>query len=320
MAFEIPKISYSGAIREISIGTPERRLTVGGETSYPFYLFEGKMPHEPVVAFEVYDSPPEEWPPAVSQYFQDVFSDPILWVKRCIDQYQAQLICLRLVSADPNGANRPADEVASLVKEVASATPVPLIVWGCENAEKDAEVLPKVAEVCQGYFLIIGPATDKNYKKIGAAAIAYQHTLVASTPIDINLAKQLNILLGDLGVPDHQILMDPNIGGCSLGYGIEYTYTVMERARQAALTQDDKKLQFPMVANFATDVWKKKEAKITMEEEPKLGDPEKRGILLEALTGVTLLLAGADIVVMRHPVAIKLVQKTIKKLMETQKE
>jgi len=314
MAFEIPKISYSGRIKEIKLGKGEKEVIIGGENSYPFHLFEGEMPHKPVIAFEVYDSKPEEWPAAIIQPFQDVIGNPAAWAKKCINEFSAELICLRLVSTDPNGLNKSADEVAPIVKEVSDSIDVPLIVWGCENDDKDAIVLPKVAEVCQDKRLILGPATDKNYKKIGAAAIAYKHTVVAATPIDINLAKQLNILLGDLGVPDEQIIVDPNIGGCSLGYGLEYTYSVMERDRQAALTQQDTRLQFPMVANFATDVWKKKEAKTSQKEDPKLGNETNRGILLEALTGVTLLLAGADLLVMRHPEAIKLVRKVINDL------
>lgn len=311
MAFEIPKMSYSGKVREIEIGGGDKTVTLGGEDSYPFYLFEGQMPHLPKIAFEVYDTKPENWPDAIVKVFQDVFDSPVSWAKKCIDEFGAEMICLRLLSTDPNGLNRNADEVVSVVKEVTDAVDVPLIVWGCESDDKDAEVLPKVAEVCQGKKLIIGPATDKNYKKIGAAVIAYDHTVVASTPIDINLAKQLNILLGDLGVPDEKILVDPNIGGCSLGYGIEYAYSVMERARQAALTQQDQKLQFPMVANFATDVWKKKEVSVS---DPKLGDEEKRGVMLEALTGVTLLMAGADILVMNHPDAAKLLKNMISSL------
>ena len=308
MAFEIPKMSYSGKIREIGVGSGDKTVTLGGEDSYPFYLFEGQMPHLPKIAFEVYDTKPENWPDAIVKVFKDVFDSPVSWAKKCIDEFEAEMICLRLLSTDPNGLNRNADEVVSVVKEVADAVDVPLIVWGCESDDKDAEVLPKVAEVCQGKKLIIGPATSKNYKKIGAAVIAYDHTVVAGTPIDINLAKQLNILLGDLGVPDEKILVDTNIGGCSLGYGIEYAYSVMERARQAALTQQDQKLQFPIVANFATDVWKKKEVSVA---DPKLGDEEKRGVTLEALTGVTLLMAGADILVMRHPEAVKLLKNMI---------
>ena len=311
MAFELPKMDYSGKIREITVGSGDKTVTLGGEDSYPFHLFEGKMPHPPRIALEVYDVKPEGWPSALLEVFQDVMDDPVLWAKKCVDDFGAEMICLRLFSTDPNGMDRKPEEAALVVKKVADSVDVPLIVWGCESDDKDAEVLPQVAEICQGRKLVLGPATDKNYKKIGAAVLAYDHTIVAATPIDINLAKQLNILLGDLGMPDEKILVDPNIGGCSLGYGIEYTYSVMERLRQAALTQQDEKLQFPMVAYIATDVWKKKEASIPESEDPKLGNEGRRGILLEALTGVNLLLAGSDILIMRHPESVKLLKNMI---------
>jgi acetyl-CoA decarbonylase/synthase complex subunit delta len=157
--------------------------------------------------------------------------------------------------------------------------------------------------------LMIGPVVEENYKQVGAGAIGYKHTAVANTPIDINLAKQLNILLGNLGVPDDQILVDPTTGG--LGYGIEYTYSVMERDRMAALTQQDERLQFPILCNMAKEVWKTKEAKTSSEEAPTLGDAKRRGILMEATTAIVLLLAGADVLVMRHPDAVKLVREMI---------
>ncbi|OIN97689.1 acetyl-CoA decarbonylase/synthase complex subunit delta [Candidatus Desantisbacteria bacterium CG1_02_38_46] len=312
MAIEIPKIKYSGKIKEVKLGNGEKQITVGGETSYPFHLFEGEMLNPPRIAMEVYDSPPEEWPETCLEPFKDVINSPKAWAKKCIEQFGADMVSIRLISTDPNGMNKSTDDVLPIVQEVAGTIDVPLIIWGCENDDKDAEVLPKVAEVCQDKKIIIGPATDKNYKKIGAACIAYGHTIVASTPIDINLAKQLNILLGDLGVPDGQIIIDLNIGGCTIGYGLEYAYSVMERQRQAALTQQDEKLQFPVICNFANDVWKKKEVQI---DDPKLGDKKNRGILFEAITGWIQLLAGADILVMRHPEAVKLLKGMLKQLM-----
>ena len=311
MAIEIPKIPYSGKIREVKLGSGDSEITVGGESSYPFYLFEGQMPNPPKIAMEVFDSPPEEWPETCLEPFKDVISSPLNWAKKCVQNFGAEIICLQLAGTDPNGQNKSADDVLPIVKELADGINVPLIVWGCENDDKDAEVLPKVAEACQGKKIILGPATDKNYKKVGAACIAYGHTVVASTPIDVNLAKQLNILLGELGVPDEQIIIDLNIGGSSIGYGLEYTYSVMERQKQAALTQQDEKLQFPVICNFARDVWKKKEVQI---EDEKMGDKKNRGILYEAITGWLQAIAGADILVMRHPEAIKLLKGMIKQL------
>ncbi len=309
MALEIPKTAYTGKIREITLGEGDKAVTVGGETAYPFYLFEGEMPNLPKIAMEVYDCPPEEWPEAALEPFAGVTDDPVAWAQKCINDYGAEMICLQLLSTDPNGLDRGADEAAEVVKKVADAIDVPLIVWGTANHDKDTEVLRKVAEVCQDKRLILGPVEEGDYKRIGAAAIGYKHTVVASTPIDINLAKQLNILLGNLGVPDEQLIIDPTVSG--IGYGIEYCYSVMERIRMAALTQQDDKLQFPIICNIAKEVWKTKEAKISAEEDPKMGDAKKRGILLEALSAMVLLLAGADILIMRHPEAIKLVREMI---------
>jgi len=312
MAFEIPKTSYSGKIKEITLGKGDKAVTIGGETSYPFYLFEGEIPHVPRIAMEVWDYPPEDWPEAALEPFAGVTDDPVAWAKKCIDDYGAEMIALQLISTDPNGLDRGADEAAGVVKKVADAIDVPLIVWGTADHDKDTEVLRKVTEICQNKKLIIGPVEEGDYKRIGASALAYNHTVIASTPIDINLAKQLNILLGNLGVPDELLVIDPTVSG--IGYGIEYCFSVMERMRMAGLTQQDEKLQFPIICNVAKEVWKTKEAKLTTEEDPSLGDARKRGILMEAMSATVLLLAGGDVLIMRHPEAIKLVREMVAEL------
>ncbi len=312
MAFEIPKTSYSGKIKEVTLGKGEKAVTVGGETSYPFYLFEGNMPHLSRIAMEVWDYAPDDWPVASLEPFAGVTNDSTAWAKKCVTDYSAEMICLQLISTDPNGLNRGVSEAAEVVKKVADAIDVPLIVWGTANHDKDIEVFRAVGEICQGKNLIMGPVEEGDYKRIGATAIAYHHTIVSSSPIDINLAKQLNILLGNLGVPDNLLVMDPTVSG--IGYGIEYAYSVMERMRMAALTQQDEKLQFPIICNISREVWKTKEARVTKEEDPTLGDARKRGILMEAISATALLLAGADVLVMRHPEAINLVKRTMTEL------
>jgi len=311
MAFEIPKTLYSGKIREIKLAKGDKGLTVGGETSYPLYLFEGEMPNLPKIAMEVWDCPPDEWTEAALEPFQGVTDDPVAWAKKCIDDYGAEMIALQLVSTDLNGLNRGTDEAAEVVKRVADAIDVPLIVWGCGDKEKDSEVLRRVCEVCEGKNLIIGPVAEENHKRIGAAAIGYHHTVISSSPIDINLAKQLNILLGNLGVPDELIIMDPTVSG--IGYGIEYCYSIMERIRMAGLTQQDEKLQFPVICNIAKETWKTKEVHMA-NDELNMGDAKKRGILMEAMSAMVLLLAGGDVLIMRHPEAIKLVRETMAEL------
>jgi acetyl-CoA decarbonylase/synthase, CODH/ACS complex subunit delta len=313
MPFQIPRINYTGRIKEVAIGTGPKAVKVGGGSCYPFYLFEGEMPFPPKVAYEVWDSEPEDWPEWAMEPYKDVIKDPVRWARKSIDAYGAEMIALMLKSADPNGADRDADEAVKVVNAVLSAVDVPLIVWGTANEEKDAVLLKKVAEACEGRNVVVGPVGEKNYKQIGAMAIGYGQIVAASTPIDVNLAKQLNILLGNLGVPDEKIMIDPTTG--ALGYGLEYTYSVMERDRMAALTQEDVKLQYPVVCNLAHEVWKTREARLPEAEEPKLGNAKKRGVLLEAVTAMSLLVAGADIVIMRHPDGISLIKEMIRELM-----
>jgi len=313
LSFEIPKQPYSGAIKEVTIGKGDKAITLGGETAYPFYLFEGDMPHLPRIAMEVWDKDPgEDWAGPVKEPFKDVLGDPVAWAQKCVNEYGAAAIALILASTDPNGDNAPPEAAAETAKKVASAVDVPVIVYGTSNMEKDEVVLPAVAEACQGMSLVIGPVQDKNYKKIGAAALGYNHSVSANSPIDVNLAKQLNILLGQLGVKDTQILVDPTTGG--LGYGLEYSYSVMERDRMAALTQEDEKLQLPILSYLGHEVWKVKECKLTNDQAPELGDQKTRGILMETITAVSLMLAGADLLIMRHPEAARLTREIVQEL------
>lgn len=306
MAFEIPKISYSGKINEVAIGK-KSPVTVGGETSYPFHLFEGQMPNPPKIAMEIWDMQPDDWPETAMAPFAGVLSNPAAWAKKCVEDFGADAVVIQLKSTDPNGLDKGPEEASKVVQKVLKAVKVPVIVWGSGNEKKDTEVLRKISEDCQGENLTLGPVAEGNHKQIGASALGYNHTLIASTPIDVNLAKQLNILLENLGVPKEKIIIDPTTGG--LGYGLEYSYSVMERIRMAALAQEDEKLQYPMINNVGNEVWKSKEAKLTAEEAPTLGDAEKRGFLMEAVAAVSYLLAGSDILILRHPDTVKLVKK-----------
>ncbi len=309
MGFDITKESYAGGIKGITIGKGDNTLTIGGETCYPFYQFEGDMPNKPVIAMEIWDMEPQDWPETALAPFKDVVSDPAAWAKKCVDEYGAQIIVLQLKSIDPNDKDASPEDAAATVKKVLGAINVPLIVWGCASPAKDESVMKKIAEECDGENLILGPVEEKNHKGIGAAAMGYGHTLISSSPIDVNLAKQVNILLENLGMPLDRVIVDPTTGG--LGYGLEYSYSVMERLNMAAMSQGDDKLQNPMINNLANEVWKCKEAKQTVEDAPELGDPEKRGILMEAVGAVSYFLSGSNIMIMRHPEAIKLAKAFI---------
>ena len=312
MAFEIPKQDYSGAIKALTLGSGDKAVTVGGETSYPFHTFEGEMPNPPKIAMEIWDKDPSaEWAEAAKEPYKDVLGDPVAWAKKVLE-FEPDLLAIQCQSADPNADNAPAAEVAERVKAVVDVVDIPVIVWGTYNHEKDIEVMRMVAEKCQNKNLILGPVEEGDHKQIGAAALGYKHTVAASSPIDVNLAKQLNILLGNLGVKTENIIIDPTTGG--LGYGLEYSYSVIERLRMAALTQEDDKLQLPIICNLAHEVWKTKEAKLKEEDAPELGDSAKRGILMEAVTAVSLALAGADVLIMRHPEAVKLVRNFISQM------
>jgi len=309
LAFEFFKESYTGSIKEITLGKGDNAVTVGGEACYPFYQFEGAMPNKPKIAMEIWDMEPDEWPEAALSPFKDVVADPAAWAKKCVGEYGAEMIVLQLKSTDPNGNDASADDAVASVKKVLGAVSVPLIIWGTANTEKDEEVLKKIAEECQGENLILGPVEDKNHKGIGAAAMGFGHTVIASSPIDVNLAKQCNILLENLGMPTDRMIVDPTTGG--LGYGLEYSYSVMERIRMAALAQGDDKLQFPLINNLGNEVWKCKEAKQSVEEAPLLGDPEKRPILMEAVGAVAYLMSGSNVLLMRHPESIRMVKAYI---------
>jgi len=313
LAFEMPKQVYSGNIVEVTIGTGSNAVTLGGENSYPFHVFEGDMPHPPIIAMEIWDyDPSDEWPQAAVEPFKDVISSPDAWAKKCVEEYGADAVVIQLKATDPNGMDRGPDETAELVKKVLGAIDVPLILWGTANNEKDEEVMKKVCEVCDGENILLCPIEEPCHKGVGAAALGYKHTVGASTPIDVNLAKQLNILLENLGVPMTQIVVDPTTGG--LGYGLEYSYSVMERIRMAALTQEDDKLQSPMINNIGNEVWKCKEAGLSTDDAPTLGDPEKRPILMETSAAVCFLMAGSDVLILRHPETVRLTRAFIERM------
>jgi CO dehydrogenase/acetyl-CoA synthase delta subunit len=310
---ELPKVKYTGKIREVKLGKQGKEVVVGGETGYSFYSFEGKTPNAPKLALQVLDIEPEEWAAEALEPFKDVIKDPVAWAKKCVEEYKADIVCLWLAGTDPNGKNLSAEHAAEVAKKVAEAIDVPLIVWGTSNDEKNTEALKAVAEACAGYNVVLGPVTEGNYKQVGAAAIAYKHVVSANSPIDINLAKQLNILLENLGVPNDKILIDPTTG--AVGYGMEYCYSIMERIRQAALTQNDEKLQYPLISNIAEEVWKTKEAKLPTKEAPNLGAAGVRGINLEAITAISALQAGSDVLILRHPETLAHLRKYISDVM-----
>jgi len=308
MAFQAPVETSSGKIRELTLGA-KKTAAVGGQNALAFHAFEGALPNAPKIALEVYDAAPADWGEELKRALGDVWADPVAWAKKCEGEFGADMVCLQLAGTDPNGLNRSVADAVATVKAVADAISVPLIVYGSGNTERDAEVLKAVAEATQGKNVVVGSAVEDNYKSIGAAALGYGCKVIGQTPIDVNMAKQLNILLTNLGVSIDNLLIDPSTG--ALGYGLEYSFSIHERIKLAALKQNDAMLQAPAVSNLGKEAWRAKEAKISQAEAPQWGDGRKRGIVWEALTATALMMAGSDILIMRHPEAAKLIRQTI---------
>lgn len=315
---EIPTEKWTGKVREVTLGataaeggTRTRTVTVGGETSLPFLHFEGEFPHPPVIAIEIQDGYPSDWSPILQKVWGDVASDPAAWAKRA-EEAGADIIVLKLRGENADGNQTTPAQVAETVKNVLGATGVPLIILGPGQAELDNELLIAAAEAASGERVALGMCEDKNYRTIAAAALAHNQLVVASSPIDVNIAKQVNILLTDMALPLSRILMDPTTG--ALGYGIEYTFSVMERLRIAAL-RGDKMTQQPMFCLSGQESWRQKESKVGEGVPEEWGDFEKRGITWEVLTVTTLLHGGADVVLIRHPESVKQVRAAINKLM-----
>lgn len=301
-----------GATKEQG-GTRTHTITVGGQTCLPYLHFEGETPNKPIIAMEVVDRVPEEWSDELKNAFQGVIADPAAWAKKCVEEFGADMIYLKLQSADPELGDSSPEKCIETVKSVLAAVGVPLAVVGCGIDEVDNKVIAAVAEACTGENLLLGQATQENYNTITAACMVHKHTLIANSPLDINICKQLNILITEMGLPLDKIVMDPSIGG--LGYGMEYAYSIGERTRIGTL-QGDKMLSLPTIGTVGYEAWKTKEAYASVDEYPGWGEQQERGILWEAVTASSLLQSGLDILIMRHPEAVKLLKKNIDDLMK----
>lgn len=314
----IPQEKWTGKVREVTLGatsaeggTRTKKVTVGGESTLPFLTFEGGIPHPPAVALEIQDRYPADWSAVLREVWGESLRDSPAWAKKA-EEAGADVIALKLMSAHPEGDNTDAAHAVATVKAVLAATGLPLIVYGPGQADKDNEVLVAVAEAAKGERIALGNCEDKNYRTIVAAALAHGHLVVAKTPIDVNLAKQLNILISDMRLDLDRILMDSTTG--ALGYGVEYSYSVMERLRIAALTGDGM-TQMPLLSTTGEEAWRAKESKVGEGVPAAWGDLRVRSVNWEVLTASALIQAGADLVVLRHPESVKWVHKAISELM-----
>ncbi|HEX7364278.1 MAG TPA: acetyl-CoA decarbonylase/synthase complex subunit delta [Dehalococcoidia bacterium] len=297
MDYKAPLETYTGKVAEVVIGKGEKALKIGGENVLPLHFFEGKVENRQLLALEVFDSEPKTWTEWERRPFAGVLSDPVAWAKKSIE-LGADLVCLRLVSTDPTGDNAPADKAAALVKQVASAIDRPLIVYGSGDETKDIEVLTKVAEVCSGDNLLLGPLVKENYEPIAKAALDHGHCVIAQSPLDINLEKELNVKLLKT-FPRERIVIDPL--SSALGYGMEYSFTIMERTKHIGVMFGDNTMQMPIIADLGSEAGKTKQARAN----------EKQGLLWESVTALSLLLAGANILVLRQPESLKLMKEVI---------
>ena len=297
MDYKTPVETYTGKIREVTIGNGTKAIKIGGENILPCHYFEGTTENKPCIALEMYDVPPTEWTETVLKYYKDVIKDPVAWAKKCLD-YGADLICIRLTGTDPAEANKSADEAAALVKKIVSATDAPTIVYGSGNEAKDVDVLTRVAEVCSGSKLLIGPAMKENYEAISKAALQHGHSLIAQSPVDINLEKELNVKLLKT-FPPERIVIDPL--SSALGYGLEYSFTIMERTKHIGVMFGDVTMQMPIIADIASECWKTKQAK----------ENDEQGVLWESTAAMSFIAAGANLLVLRHPRSCKLIKDAV---------
>lgn len=313
MAFKMSAQKSSGKVSEVVIGTGEKAITLGGENVLPFYSFDGDTGNIQKVGIEINDIYPETWIDSYKEMYKDVANDPAAWAKYVQDNSEADFICLRFVGADPNADDKSPEECAEVAKKVADAIDLPLVVAGCGVAEKDGKLFAKVAEVLEGKNVLILSAVEDNYKEVGAAAgLAYGQKVGAESAVDINLAKQMNVLLTQLGVKPENIVM--NIGCSAVGYGYEYVASTIDRIRLAAFNQNDKQLQIPIVTPVSFEVGHVKEAIADEADQPEWGCSEKRSIAMEVSTATAVLVGGSDAVILRHPESVKTIKSFISEL------
>jgi acetyl-CoA decarbonylase/synthase, CODH/ACS complex subunit delta len=310
------KKPWGGRIQSVTIGATQAEggsrsstVTIGGSATLPYLNFEGAC-GKPAIAMEVWDIYPQDWPDSLKESLGEVMQDPARWAKACCEM-GADLICLRLAGCHPDRGNRSAAQASETVRQVLKAVPVPLIIWGSGNAEKDNDVFPTVAEAAAGENCLIGTITEGNYKTLTAVCTAYKHKLIAESPCDVNIAKQVNILAQDMGFSVENIVIYPT--SAALGYGLEYIYSVMERARLAGL-KGDRMLSQPILCDVGIEAWGVKEARVSEAEIPEWGALRHRAPLWEAATASVYLVCGGDLIILRHPGALQAVKRLVAEL------
>jgi acetyl-CoA decarbonylase/synthase complex subunit delta len=310
MPFKSVPQKFTASIKEVVIGTGDKVLTLGGENVLPFYSFDAPIKNPPRVGVEVSDLGPNRDIPGIAAFYENAKS-VVEVAKRACEMPGASFVSLVLESADPNGENKPIEDCVALCKAVAEAVTLPLVIQGSKNVERDGQLLAKVAEALEGKNVLLMSAKEDNHKQIAVAAVqAYGQKIVAESAVDLNLAKQLNVLISQLGIKNENYAM--NVGTAAAGYGFEYVASTLDRIKAAALAQNDATLQLPIITPVGEQAWGVGEAVKSEQDAPAgWGPQEQRGIGMEITTAVAVLAAGSNAVILRHPVSVATVSKLI---------
>lgn len=312
MPFNQKPQKFNAKINTVTIGSGDKTVSIGGESTFPFYTFDAPTENTAKVGVEISDMGLEGASEGIKAYYAGAETMADI-AKKAAAMEGADFVTLVLEGGDPNGANKSIEELIAVVKEVAEAIDCPLVVEGCKNVEKDSELLPKVAETLQGRNVLILSEKEENYKAIGAAAgLAYNQIVGAESAVDINLAKQLNVVTTQLGVDAKKIVM--NVGSAAVGYGYEYVVSTMDRIKGAALSQNDNMLQMPIITPVSSEVWGVKEAMASEADMPEWGSQDERGIDMEIMTAAAGLASGSNAVILKHPQSVKTISEMIKAL------
>lgn len=309
MPFKKTPQKFAAAMKTVELGTGDKKIVLGGESVLPFYSFDAPIENAPKVGVEIVDTLLEGAPAQMKEFYAgcETMAD---MAKKAAAIEGVDFITLRFESADPNGADTSVEECVANAKAVSEAVDLPLVIMGCKNNEKDAQIFDKCSEALAGKNILVLAAKEENYKAVGAAAgLAYNQKVGAESSVDINLAKQLNVLMTQLGVNADSIVMNP--GSATAGYGFEYVISTLDRIRLAALGQNDTTLQMPIITPVASETWNVKESMASEADMPEWGDVETRGIDMEVATATAVLAAGSHGVIVRHPQSVTTLSKLI---------
>ena len=305
MPFTAKSGKFNASINVVEFGTGDKAVKIGGENVFPLYSFDAAIENAPKVGIEITDFGMEHEPECIKKYYEGCATLADM-ARKAASMEGVDFLSFRMEGGDPNGANKSTEELIGELKEIADAVDLPLVVCGCKNVEKDAELFSKAAEALNGKNAFILSAKEENYKTVGAAAgLAYKQIVGAESAVDINLANQLNVLISQLGVDSKSVVM--NVGSAAVGYGFEYVISTMDRVNAAALQQGDANLQMPIITPVASEAWGVKEAMASETDAPEWGSQEERGIDMEVETAMAVIAAGSNAVILKHPESIKII-------------